>query len=216
MKSASGKHWIALGILTVCSASQGMGIIISKAALVFQVSLVPNENSWFLGALNLAPRFLIGVLALIAIYGPSVLRLTRNEWRQAVVMGLCSFCGCMLQIDGLQRTSGSVTAFFTMFFVVLIPIWAALLVRRWPRWPVWLAMGLIILGLGLLGDVSLSDLRLGRGETELLVGAGFFSFMLFSINLPGFAGNRSQRAGGGHVFDRGGAVRAFGAGHAGQ
>jgi len=197
MKSANGKHWLAMGILLACSSSQGMGFIISKAALFYQASIVPDENSWFLGALNLAPRFLIGLLALVAIYGPSVLRLSRNEWRQAVIMGLCSFCGCMFQIDGLQHTSGSVTAFFTLFSVVLIPIWAALLTKRWPRWPVWLAVGLITLGLSLLADLSLNDLRLGRGETELLIGAGFFSLMLFSINLPGFAGNRSQRAGAG-------------------
>ncbi len=103
----------------------------------------------------------------------------------------------MFQIDGLQRTSGSVAAFFTLFYVVLIPIWAAVLARSWPRWPVWLAVGLITLGLGLLADLSWSDLRLGRGETELLIGAGFFSFMLFAINLPRFRGNRSQRTGAG-------------------
>lgn len=197
MKSGTSKHWLALGILMACAASQGMGFIISKAALFYQASLVPDESSWFLGALNLAPRFLIGVLALIAIYGPSVLRLTRSEWKQATIMGLCSFGGCMFQIDGLQRTSASVAAFFTLFYVVLIPIWAALLVRRWPRWPVWLSVGLITLGLGLLADVSLVDLRIGRGETELLIGAGFFSFMLSAINLPEFAGNRAQRTGAG-------------------
>lgn len=193
MITRATKHWLALGVLTVCAASQGMGFIISKAALFFQSALLPDENSWFLGAINLAPRFLLGVLALIAVYGPSVLRLTKQEWRQATIMGLCSFVGCMFQIDGLQRTSGSVTAFFTLFYVVLIPIWAALLARRWPRWPVWLAVGLITWGLGLLADVSWSDLRLGRGETEILIGAVFFSFMLFAINLPGFAGNRSPR-----------------------
>ena len=197
MKPESGKHWLALGILLACVASQGMGFIISKAALVYQVSLVPDENSWFLGALNLAPRFLIGVVALVAVYGPSVLRLTRSEWQQAVIMGLCSFVGCIFQIDGLQRTSGSVTAFFTLFYVVLIPIWAGLLARRWPRWPVWLAVGLITLGLGLLSGVNLSELRLGRGETEILIGACFFSLMLFAINLPKFKGNRSQRTGAG-------------------
>lgn len=197
MTTRATKHWLALGVLTVCAASQGMGFIISKAALFYQSSLLPDENSWFLGAINLAPRFLIGVLALVAVYGPSVLRLTQKEWQQAVIMGLCSFIGCIFQIDGLQRTSGSVTAFFTLFYVVLIPIWAALLAKRWPSWPVWLAVGMITLGLALLADVSWSDLRLGRGETEILIGAVFFSFMLFAINLPKFSGNRSPRTGAG-------------------
>lgn len=194
MNPPTTKHWLAIGVLILCAASQGIGFIVSKASLELQLALVPGENSWFIGAENLAPRFIIGVLALAAIYGLKVLRLSRSEWRQAVVMAGCSFVGCVLQIDGLQRISGSVTAFFTQFFVVLIPIWAAISTRRRPHWPVYPSALLMLLGLACLSGVSWQMLRLGRGETEVLIAAVFFSLMLFSINLPGFAGNRSERA----------------------
>lgn len=194
MSSRATKHWLAVGILILCAAAQGFGFITAKASLQAQVALVPGESSWFIAAQNLAPRFLFGVLMLIAIYGARVLRLTRCEWTQAGVMMGCSAIGCMFQLDGLQYTSGSVTAFFTQFYIVLIPIWAAVTFRRWPRWSVYLAVILVTLGLGLLAEVDWRELRLGRGESEVLIASVFFSFMLFSINLPRFASNRPERA----------------------
>lgn len=188
------KHWLAMVILILCAASQGIGFIVGKASLELQAALAPGESSWFIGAENLGPRFMIGVVAMVAIYGLKVLRLTPREWGQAAIMAGCSFVGCMFQIDGLQRTSGSVTAFFTQFFVVLIPLWAAIQTRRWPHWPVYPSVVLMLSGLAFLAGINWEILRLGRGETEVLIAAFFFSFMLFSINMPGFAENRSERA----------------------
>jgi len=193
MSNPNPRHWPAIGVLVLCAAAQGVGFIVGKASLLTQVALVPGESTWFVAAQNLAPRFAVGVLLLGAIHGWNVLRLNQVEWRQAGLMAACSFAGCMFQLDGMQFTSGSVAAFITQFFVVLIPIWAALTNRRWPRWPVYVSVLLVVVGLGLLAKVDWRALHLGRGETELLIAAVFFSVMLFAVNWPGFAANRPER-----------------------
>jgi drug/metabolite transporter (DMT)-like permease len=193
MNASTKLHWQAIGVLVLCAASQGLGFIIGKASLLAQVALVPGESSWFIAAQNLAPRFAVGVILLVAVYGFRVLQLGRTEWLQAGVMASCSIAGCMFQLDGMQFTTASVAAFITQFFVVLIPIWAALANRRWPRGPVYCSVLLVVLGLGLLAGVDWRTMQLGRGETEMIIAAVFFSVMLFSINWPGFAANRPDR-----------------------
>ncbi|MBP6506476.1 MAG: EamA family transporter [Opitutaceae bacterium] len=187
------KHWTALAMLAACTFSTGGSFVLFKASVILHQPFALGESSWFVTAHDLIPRFFIGVLVLLAWYGRKVLQLTRPEWQQAGFMAVTSFAGCMLQLDGLQRTSAATTAFLTQFFVVLIPLWWALLHRRRPAWPVLVACGLVLTGMAVLARVDWHDFRLGRGEAEVLLGAVFFSLLLISLNWPAFATNRAER-----------------------
>jgi drug/metabolite transporter (DMT)-like permease len=129
----------------------------------------------------------------VAIYGSRAVRLTRTEWAQAVFMATTSFAACLLQTDGLQRTTAATTAFLTQFYVFLIPFWWALHRRRWPGWPVWVAAFMVLVGVAFLARIDWSTFRIGRGETEILLATIFFSVLLCSLNWPPFADNRSAR-----------------------
>ncbi len=190
----AGRHWLAAGMLLLACAGQGVGFVVGKASLLAQTPLVAGESSWFVAAQNLAPRFIVGVLILVACYGVRVLQLTRQEWRQAGFLAATSLVGCLFQVDGMQRTSASVAAFITQFYVVLIPCWAALLHRRRPSWMEIGAVALVLFGMAILAGIDWRTLRIGSGELAVMTGAVFFSFMLFSINWPGFAANRPERA----------------------
>ncbi len=194
MMTPERQRWTATGMLLLACAGQGVGFVVGKASLQAQVPLVAGESSWFIAAQNLAPRFIIGVLMLMAFYGLRVLQLTRQEWKQAGFLAVTSLAGCLFQVDGMQRTSASVAAFITQFYVVLIPCWAALLQRRRPRAVEFVAVALVLVGMAVLAGIDWRTLSIGSGELAVMTGAVFFSFMLFSINWPGFAANRPERA----------------------
>lgn len=194
MTTPAGRHWLAAGMLLLACAGQGVGFVVGKASLLAQTPLVVGESSWFVASQNLAPRFIVGVLMLMAFYGVRVLQLTRQEWKQAGFLAVTSLLGCLFQVDGMQRTSASVAAFITQFYVVLIPCWAALLQRRRPGWVEIGAVGLVLAGMAILAGIDWQTLSIGSGELAVMTGAVFFSFMLFSINWPSFAANRPERA----------------------
>jgi drug/metabolite transporter (DMT)-like permease len=108
-------------------------------------------------------------------------------------MATTSFAGCLLQNDGIQRTSAATTAFLTQFYVVLIPFWWALVQRRRPSAAVLLSALLVMAGVSVLARVDWHTFRIGRGEAEVLLATVFFSLLISSLTWPGFTENRAER-----------------------
>jgi drug/metabolite transporter (DMT)-like permease len=117
----------------------------------------------------LAARFLIGAAAL----APFARRAPRQpgRTRAAALCGVALLAGYVLQTIGLQYTTPSVSAFVTYLLVVMVPVLAAVVLRRPPSRPVAAGVVLAAAGLFLLsGDAA--TLRLGRGEL-LTLGCAF-------------------------------------------
>lgn len=184
---------MALGVLAGITVTTGISFVLFRASVLAQLPFAVGESTWFISAHNLVPRFLLGALLLFAIYRGRVFQLTRSEWTQAVFLATTSFSGCLLQNDGLQRTSAATTAFLTQFYVILIPLWWALLHRKRPSWSVVVAGAMVLVGVAVLARMDWHTFRIGRGEAEVLAATVFFSFMLSSLNWPAFAGNRAER-----------------------
>jgi len=77
------------------------------------------------------------------------------------------------QTFGLQYTSAGNAGFITGLYVVLIPLYLALVLRRPPRRLVWLAAGLASLGLFLLSTGG--SLALAPGDAYELAGAAMWA-----------------------------------------
>jgi hypothetical protein len=122
------------------------------------------------------------------------IRPTALEWQQGLGIGLFGSLGLILQMDGLAYTEGSVSAFLTQGYAVLIPIWVTITARRLPGWTVVGACLLVGLGAALLAGVSPDHLHLGRGEWETLAGSVLFAGQILWLERPRFAGNDSIRA----------------------
>ena len=83
-------------------------------------------------------RFLLGALALLLLgLVPGLpgggLPSGRALWRDGLFAGLLLFVGYALQTVGLVHTSASHSAMITGLYVVLTPLLAALVGRRFPR-----------------------------------------------------------------------------------
>jgi drug/metabolite transporter (DMT)-like permease len=79
-------------------------------------------------------------------------RLTRRDWKLAVIIGLCALGGTSFEQWGLVTTSITNAGFLTALFVVMVPfaVWA--LRRVPPRWFVLVACGVCLSGAWLLTE----------------------------------------------------------------
>jgi drug/metabolite transporter (DMT)-like permease len=80
---------------------------------------------------------------------------------------------------GLQFTSAGKAGFITGLYVVLVPLLSALLWRRVPPWPAWVASLLAAGGLYLLSDPR--NLALAPGDAWVLAGAVFWACHILVI-----------------------------------
>jgi drug/metabolite transporter (DMT)-like permease len=132
----------------------------------------------------LAVRFLIGaiVLAPFAARGPR----EKGVLRAGAVCGAALLVGYIFQTVGLQYTSSSVSAFITYLLVVIVPVIAALTVRRLPARATLAGVALATTGLVLLTGHGLA---LGKGELLTLGCAVSFSvhIVLLSELSPRFS-----------------------------
>ena len=78
-----------------------------------------------------------------------------------VFMGISLFLGTFLQQAALQHTNIANAAFFTVFYVPLVPILLFFIYSQKIHWSIWPAIGLCIIGVYLLSDFSNSQIMLG-------------------------------------------------------
>jgi drug/metabolite transporter (DMT)-like permease len=125
----------------------------------------------------LSVRFAIAAVVLFAVAHRSVLRLSRNDIRHGVVLGLVYGIGQVLQTLGLQHTPASISGFVTGMYVVATPLFAAGLLRDSIGKAVWVAVGLATTGLGFL---SLQGFSVSSG-----VALTFAAAMLYALHIVG-------------------------------
>jgi drug/metabolite transporter (DMT)-like permease len=184
-------HRQAIWMLLLANLFWGLSFPLIKSLALLHERLVPGSSTWFITATTLLPRFALAGLLLALLCGAQLRRLTRSEWRQGLGLGLFAMAGMTLQVDGLQYTSASKSAFLTQLYAIMIPIYLALRARRMPPWTVWLSCGLVLAGVAVLARLDWQDLRLGRGELETLFASVFFMGQILWLERPEFSGNRA-------------------------
>jgi drug/metabolite transporter (DMT)-like permease len=185
------QHRQAIWMLLLANGLWGVSFPLIKSLALLHERLVPGSSTWFITATTLLPRFAIGGLILGVLCGGRMRGLTRSEWRQGIGLGLFALAGMTFQIDGLQSTSASTSAFLTQLYAIMIPMYLALQARRLPPWTVGVSCALVLAGVAVLARLDWRDLRLGRGELETLVGSVFFMGQILWLERREFAGNRA-------------------------
>jgi drug/metabolite transporter (DMT)-like permease len=138
-------------------------------------------------------RFLLSALALIPLVIYEARRnptaLSRRDWLQALLVGLCLFAGASLQQVGLETTSATNGGFLTALYVVVVPFMVWGMMRRRPRLLVVIACAVSIWGAWLLTDDG-SARHWSKGD--LLVVLADFAWAL-AITVIGDFLERTQR-----------------------
>src|SRR4051794_29038703 len=158
--------------LVSCCALWGLSFPTMKTLGLFVSAQAPGISTWFVAAATVVVRFGVGAV-LLALFGWS--RPRRSELVQGLSLGAFSGAGMLFQMDALNFTAASTSAFLTQGYVVLLPLMAALSARAWPARKTIFCVGLSTIGLAVLSGFDWSSLRLGRGETETLLAACAFA-----------------------------------------
>lgn len=183
-------HARAVVGLLLANLMWGLSFPLVKALAHAHQQALPGSGTWFVTAGAVGPRFLLAALVLAAMMGRSLLTVTRSELMQGTSLGIAAAGGMILQGDGLQFTTASVSAFLTQFYAILIPVWVAFRSGRAPARRVWISCALVLAGAAVLARFDPRSMRLGRGEAETLLCSLFFMAQILILAQPRFAANR--------------------------
>ncbi len=183
-------HRRALTGLLLANLFWGLSFPLIKSIVHMHDLLLPASGNWFVTAMTVAPRFLLAAVVLGVGMRRQLAALTGPELRQGALLGLSNGLGMLLQVDGLQFTSASTSAFLTQFYAILIPAVVALRLRRAPPGLIWICAALVLAGTAILGRFDFRTLHLGRGEVETLLSSLFFMWQIFVLEDRSQAANR--------------------------
>lgn len=190
MTNPRSEHSQAILMLLLANFFWGLSFPVIKAVVFAHQQLVPGSSTWFITAMTVAPRFLLGTIVLLLLVRRSLGGITASERRQGLVLGVSASFGMLFQNDGLQFTSASVSAFLTQFYALMIPVWIAVRSRRAPPPVVWACSVLVLTGVAILGNFDFRAMRFGRGELETLLSSVFFMWQIFTLEDKRYTGNR--------------------------
>ena len=117
-----------------------------------------NFSRFFVGFIIILP------IALIFERKKIVLEISSNSkvfYKYLLFMGISLFLGTYLQQASLQYTNIANAAFFTVFYVPLVPILLFFIYASKVHWSIWPSIGLCVFGVYLLSDFSNSEVMLG-------------------------------------------------------
>jgi len=128
-----------------------------------------------------AVRFFVGFLAIVPLVFLFEIKKFKSEFKLdfktfatlAFLIGLSLFLGSALQQVALQYTDVANAAFFTIFYVPMVPIIIFLFKKKTVHWSVWPSVILCLIGGYLLTNFYDATVRLG--DTLVILGALFWS-----------------------------------------
>lgn len=126
----------------------------------------------------LAVRFAVAALVMMALFGRHVRRLSHDQVIRAVALGVVYALAQIVQTYGLSTTPAAVSGFVTGTYVVLTPIFGALLLRQRTTPALGLAVALATAGLALL---ALRGLSVGIGELLTLGSAALYALHIVGL-----------------------------------
>lgn len=132
-------------------------------------------------------RSIIGGISLLPILmftgnGKSSKKKSKNDSVMigGICCGLCLFGGMTLQQIGLQYTTAGKAGFITAFYIVLVPVFSLVLLRKKSGATVWLGVLFGLAGLYLL--CMKEGFSFGKGDSYLLLCAVMFTFHILIID----------------------------------
>ena len=144
-----------------------------------------------------AVRFFVGFLAILPLVFLFELKKIKTELKLdkktfiifSFLIGLSLFLGSALQQVALLYTDVANAAFFTIFYVPMVPIIIFLFINKKLHWSVWPSVVLCLIGGYLLTNFHDATVRLG--DTLVILGALFWSthiiftgIIVIKYNLP--------------------------------
>ena len=147
-----------------------------------------NSVRFFVGFLAVLPFFLIFESKKIK---EQLLDKKNKFYKSIIPVGAFLFLGTVFQQISLLYTNIANSAFFTVFYVPMVPIIIYFLFSKKIHWAIWPSVIFCVIGVYFLSDFNNSDIR--YGDTLVIIGALFWALHIIYIgkiienfNLPFF------------------------------
>ena len=182
------KRIISFICLIVCTLIWGTTFIAQDTGMDHIGPFTFNSTRFFVAFLAVMPFVLIFEKDKIIKYVKPEKKLFI---KLMIPVGLSLFLGTQLQQISLIYTDVANSAFFTIFYVPMVPILIYFLFSDTPHWSVWPSVFVCVLGGYFLSDFKDADVRLG--DALVLLGSIFWALHIIYIgklvtkfNLPFF------------------------------
>ena len=104
----------------------------------------------------------------------------KNQFFKLIIpVGIFLFLGCIFQQVSLLYTDVANSAFFTIFYVPMVPIIVYFLFSEKLHWSIWPSVFACVIGGYFLSDISDANIR--YGDTLVLIGALFWALHIIYI-----------------------------------
>ena len=104
----------------------------------------------------------------------------KSEFIKLIIpVGIFLFLGCIFQQVSLLYTDVANSAFFTIFYVPMVPIIVYFLFSEKMHWSIWPSVFACVLGGYFLSDIN--DVEVRFGDTLVLIGAVFWALHIIYI-----------------------------------
>jgi len=171
------KKAVSFICLVVCTLIWGTTFIAQDAGMDNIGPFTFNWVRFFVGFLAVAPFvFLFEKKKISYKIGNK-----KNKFIKLIIpVGIFLFLGCIFQQVSLLYTDVANSAFFTIFYVPMVPIIVYFLFSEKLHWSIWPSVLACVLGGYLLSDISDSAIRFG--DSLVLIGALFWALHIIYIS----------------------------------
>ena len=170
------KKTVSFACLLACSFIWGTTFIAQDTGMDNIGPFTFNSVRFFVGFLVISPFVFLFERKKINIQ----IRTKANEFIKLIIpVGVFLFLGTVFQQVSLLYTDVANSAFFTIFYVPMVPIIVYFLFSERLHWSIWPSVVACIIGGYLLSDVSDVNIRFGDGL--VLIGALFWALHIIYI-----------------------------------
>ena len=170
------KKIISFVCLVVCTLIWGTTFIAQDTGMDNIGPFTFNSVRFFVGFLAVTP-FVFFFERKIINY--EIKNKTKEFLRLILPVGIFLFLGCIFQQVALLYTDVANAAFFTIFYVLMVPIIAFFLFSEKIHWSIWPSVLACVAGGYFLSDMSNVNIR--YGDTLVLIGALFWALHIIYI-----------------------------------
>ena len=182
------KKTISFICLIICTLIWGTTFVAQDSGMDHIGPFTFNSVRFFVGFLAVSPFFIIFESKKIK----EQLSGKKNKFYKSIIpVGTFLFLGTVFQQISLLYTNIANSAFFTVFYVPMVPIIIYFLFSKKIHWAIWPSVGFCVIGVYFLSDFDNSSIR--YGDTLVIIGALFWALHIIYIgkiiekfNLPFF------------------------------
>lgn len=188
--SDSQKPLKAAWMLILATVFWGLSFLSMKALVMVQQQIVPGADTWFLASLSVIIRFGVSAVIILLFSFSTIRHITRSEIWQGLGLGIIGGIGLLVQMDGVNYTAASTSAFLTQCYCLFIPVIVTIRERRLPSPTILIGSVMVLGGVAVLSRFDFKEMRMGRGEWETLVATLFFTAQILWLERKKFSANR--------------------------